>query len=390
VETSGLKQYVVVLDKGIAAFAADDGRFLWRYDRVYAGTANSYTPLVLTDGLLCLNGYGGGIARLKLMRREDGVAVEELFYTREPLDPFEDSPLLVDGRLFAFSTGGAALCVDVTDGSRLWGPIHGSGSGKAAATYAEGHLYLRWADGMVGLVEANPKAYVEKSRFKLTEPRSSIGSTFPVVAGGRLYVRDNDRLYCYDVLQRPSDDVLPKPNIVLLAPPKGADPRPQPPGERVANAIFVPTPQDVVEKMLAAANVGKDDVVYDLGSGDGRIVIEAARKYQCRAVGLEIDRDLVKLSQERTREAKVDKLVSIKESDIFSADFSDATVVTVYLYPGLLTRLLPKLEKLKPGTRIVAHQFAIPDLPPEKTITVESNETGAKHTIYLWTLPFPK
>ena len=217
-----------------------------------------------------------------------------------------------------------------------------------------------------------------------------MGSTFPVVAGRRLYVRDNDRLYCYDIRQHPPGSVLPGPKMVQLALPKDTGSPPRLGGDRVANAIFVPTPQDVVEKMLSAANVGKDDVVYDLGSGDGRIVIAAAKKYGCRAVGLEIDRDLIRLSWERAREAKVDKLVTMKEVDIFSADFSDATVVTVYLYPGLLNRLLPQLEKLKPGTRIVSHQFAIPAMPPEQTITIESNETGTKHTVYLWTTPLKK
>ena len=134
----------------------------------------------------------------------------------------------------------------------------------------------------------------------------------------------------------------------------------------------------------------KNDVVYDLGSGDGRILIEAAKKYQCKAVGLEIDRDLVTLSRERVKESNLEKLVTIRHTDLFTADFSDATVVIVYLYPDLLRRLMPKFEKLKPGTRIVSHQFPIPDLPPDKTMIVESAETGAQHTVYLWTTPLKR
>jgi len=199
-------------------------------------------------------------------------------------------------------------------------------------------------------MEASPKGYSEKSRFTLTE--------------------------------HPADYAVPESTLVQLTPPKDDGREPRPPQERVADAIFVPTPQDVVEKMLEAANVGKDDLLYDLGSGDGRILIEAAKKHGCRAVGLEIDRDLVNLSQGRTTEAKVEKMVSIKEADIFSADFSDPTVVTVYHYPPILKQLLPKLEQLKPGARIVSHQFEMPDLPAERRITVESNETGTKHTIY--------
>jgi cyclopropane fatty-acyl-phospholipid synthase-like methyltransferase len=142
--------------------------------------------------------------------------------------------------------------------------------------------------------------------------------------------------------------------------------------------------------MLTAANIGKEDVVYDLGSGDGRIVVEAASRYQCRAIGLEIDRDLVAYSREKAKKANVEKLVTIKDEDLFKTDFSDATVVTVYLFPNLLKRLMPQFERLKPGTRIVSHQFEIPDLKPEQTLTVESTETGAKHTIYVWTTPLKK
>ncbi len=386
-ETDGLKQYLLVLEKGIASFAADDGRLLWQYDRVSSRIANSYTPLVLADGLLCCNGYSTGIARVKLKRKDDEIAFQEQYLVPQSLDPFEDSTMLVGDHLFAFGMGGIPSCFQVDDGKSVWA-ARGSGSGKAAATYADGHLYVRWADGTVALVEANPKAYAEKGHFELPEARNSMGATFPVVAGGRLYVRDNDRLYCYDVAE-PSEMTTPAPpSVVQWTPPAGGAELTAS-GERVPNAIFVPTPQDVVAKMLAVAKVGEDDVVYDLGSGDGRIVIEAAKRYQCRAVGIELDPALVALSRQRAKEAKVDHLVTIKEADLFSADFSEATVVAVYLYPGLLNRLYPKLRQLSPGARIVSHQFEIPNYPPEATFAIDSQETGAKHTIYLWTSETP-
>jgi outer membrane protein assembly factor BamB len=388
VQTSGLKQYVVYLTSGLVSFAADDGRLLWRYHRKY-NFANSYTPLIIEGGLLSPNGYNTGIARLKLTRRDKTVTAEEQYFRSTPLDPFEDSCMLVDGRLYAFKAGGVVACIDAGDGKDLW-TARGSGSGKVAGTYADGRLYLRWVNGTVALVEASPKAYVEAGRFQLPEPRNSVGCTLPVVTGGRLYLRDNDRLYGYEVRQHPAGAVPRKPAVVQWTPPQYADPEPRKPGERAADAIFVPTPQDVIEKMLAAAHVGKDDVLYDLGSGDGRILIAAAKKYQCKAIGVEIDRDLVTLSRKRVEEAKLEKLVTIRQADLFAADFSDATVVTVYLLPDLLKRLMPKFEKLKPGTRIVSHQFQLPDLPPEKTILVESAETGAKHTVYLWTTPVRK
>ena len=390
IETSGLKQYVVFLAKGLASVAADDGRVLWRHELTKGVTDNCYTPLSVPDGLLCPCRTAGTITRLKLTREKEKITVAEQYKTALGLDPFEDSTVLTAGHLFAFRQNGLPLCMEVDGGAIAWGPVRPQARGKAAATYAEGHLYARWTDGTVALLAASTEAYVEKGVFKLPESRPAVGATLPVVSGRRLYLRDNDRLYCYDVAQQAPEAAPPPANLVQWTLPKDANSTPRPPGERVANAIFVPTPQDIVERMLAAANVGKDDVVYDLGSGDGRIVIAAARKLGCRAVGLEIDADLVKLSQERSREAGVQNLVTIKQADILSADFSDATVVAVYLYPDLLKRLLPKLEQLKPGARIVGHQFAIPDVRPQQTIHVESQETGASHIIHLWTTPLKR
>ena len=165
VETGGLRQYVVFLDKGIAAFAADDGRLLWRYDRVSNGTGNTYTPLVLNDGLLCPNGYGGGLSRLKLTRQKDEVSAEEQYHQSQSFDRFEDSTALINGRLFAFDGLGGFLCIDASDGKRLWKRAGENGSGLSGTTYADGHLYIRRANGIVTLVEANPNEYVEKGRF---------------------------------------------------------------------------------------------------------------------------------------------------------------------------------------------------------------------------------
>jgi len=241
-----------------------------------------------------------------------------------------------------------------------------------------------------GLVEDNPTAYVEKNFFKLDEPRNGIGSTFPVIAGGCLYLRDNDRLYKYDVSQRSVDAVLPEPRVITMAKPEQSKRQPLPAGERGAKAIFVPTPMDVVAKMLEIAKVGKEDVVVDLGSGDGRILIEAAKTHGCRAIGIEIDPELVKISKQRIQDASLNDRVAITEADLFETDFGDATVVTAYLYSDLLKRVLPKFEKLKPGSRIVTHQFAIPDISPDETVRTVSQETGAEHTIYLWTTPLLK
>ena len=147
---------------------------------------------------------------------------------------------------------------------------------------------------------------------------------------------------------------------------------------------FVPTPQDVVERMLALAQVKKGDVVYDLGSGDGRIVITAAKKYGVKAVGFEIDPDLLRQSRESIRKEGLEKLAEIREHDILTVDLSAATVVTLYLLPEVSLRLRPNvLRQLKPGSRLVSHDFDMGDWKPLKVEHIKDS-SGWDHTIYLW------
>ena len=144
---------------------------------------------------------------------------------------------------------------------------------------------------------------------------------------------------------------------------------------------FVPTPQDVVDKMIELGGVKKDDVVYDLGSGDGRIVITAAKK-GAHAVGFDVDGDLVKESRENIRKAGLEKLAEIKQQDILTVDLSPATVVTMYLLPDVNLKLRPNvLSQLKPGSRVVSHAFDMGDWKPDKVERVNGR------TIYLWTIP---
>jgi SAM-dependent methyltransferase len=144
---------------------------------------------------------------------------------------------------------------------------------------------------------------------------------------------------------------------------------------------FVPTPQEVVDKMIELGGVKKGDVVYDLGSGDGRIVITAA-KNGARAVGFDVDGDLVKESRENIRKAGLEKSAEIKQQDILTVDLSPATVVTMYLLPDVNLKLKPNLLKqLKPGSRVVSHAFDMGDWKPDKTERVNGR------TIYLWTIP---
>jgi SAM-dependent methyltransferase len=151
--------------------------------------------------------------------------------------------------------------------------------------------------------------------------------------------------------------------------------------ERRPDVIFVPTRELVIEAMLKAAKVGPNDVVYDLGCGDGRIVVAAA-KIGARAVGIDIDPQRIKEANENAAKSGVTGKVQFRQEDLFQADIREATVVTLYLLPSLNVKLRPRLmEQLKPGTRIVSHDFDMGDWAPEETIAVDGK------TVYLWTIP---
>ncbi|OFW04445.1 MAG: RNA methyltransferase [Acidobacteria bacterium RIFCSPLOWO2_02_FULL_68_18] len=151
---------------------------------------------------------------------------------------------------------------------------------------------------------------------------------------------------------------------------------------RSPDVIFVPTPQEVVDAMLKLAKVTKNDVVYDLGSGDGRTPITAARTYGARGVGIDIDPQRIKEAMENLKAAGVGDRVRFLNQDLFTTNISEATVVTLYLLPSLNLKLLPKLNaELKPGTRVVSHAFDMGDIKPQETQNVNGR------TIYLWTVP---
>jgi SAM-dependent methyltransferase len=155
------------------------------------------------------------------------------------------------------------------------------------------------------------------------------------------------------------------------------------------DVIFVPTPPEVVDKMLELAQVTKDDVVYDLGCGDGRIVVAAAKKYGCKAFGFDVDPERIQESKENVEKNGVGNLVTIEQKDIFTLDLSKASVITLYLLPDLNVKLIPQLEKLKPGSRIVSHDFDMRGVTPDKVITVDE-DSGYGPRVYLWTTPLKK
>jgi SAM-dependent methyltransferase len=147
-----------------------------------------------------------------------------------------------------------------------------------------------------------------------------------------------------------------------------------------ADVPFVPTPQVTVDEMLRLAGVGPQDFVMDLGSGDGRIVVTAARKFGARGLGVDLDPDLVSQSEENARQAGVDDRVKFLVQDLFKTDLSPATVITMYLLPSVTRRLRPVLLDLKPGTRIVSHDFDLDEWVPDRKTTIRKN-------VFLWIVP---
>ena len=156
------------------------------------------------------------------------------------------------------------------------------------------------------------------------------------------------------------------------------------------DVAFVSTPQDVVDKMLQMAKIKKDDLVYDLGCGDGRIPVTAAKLYGCKAVGYDLNPKRVKESRENVKKNELEHLVTIEHKDIFTLDLSEADVITLYLLPALNVKLIPQLEKLKPGSRILSHSFDMKGVKPDKVVRLTSSFDNLEHMIYLWTMPLKK
>jgi SAM-dependent methyltransferase len=158
-------------------------------------------------------------------------------------------------------------------------------------------------------------------------------------------------------------------------------------GQETPNlAPYMATPQEVVDRMLEMADVAKGDVVYDLGSGDGRLVITAAKRYGARGVGIDIDPALISQSKTNARKEGVDTLVEFRQQDALTVDVSPASVVTLYLLSGANLKLRPTLQKqLKPGSRIVSHQFGMGDWVPTRTETI-IDQRGTSRLLYLWVI----
>jgi ribosomal protein L11 methylase PrmA len=159
---------------------------------------------------------------------------------------------------------------------------------------------------------------------------------------------------------------------------------------RKPDAVYVGTPYDVISILLQMAHLKKDDVIYDLGCGDGRVLVLAAQKYGCRGVGYEIDPERVNASIENIARNRVEKLVNITQADIFTLDLGEATVIHLYLLPQINKRLLPQLDRLKPGTRVICHNYNLEGIIADQTLTYLSNEDNSTHIMTLYTTPLTR
>ena len=199
---AGVKQYVTLMGRGLVGVRASDGKFLWGYNKIANGTADIPTPIVKGDYIFGSSGYGdGGSALLKLSKAGDGVKAEEVYYlSANQLQNHHGGMILLDDHIYMGHghNNGFPTCVDFLTGKVVWGKERGPGTGSAAIVYADGHLYFRYQDATMALIEATTKGYNLKGSFRLA---SKLAESWPhpVVLDGKLYVRDQDVLLCYDV-----------------------------------------------------------------------------------------------------------------------------------------------------------------------------------------------
>ncbi len=198
---AGVRQYVQLTGYGVLGIAPDTGQPLWGYTRIANSVANIPTPIVHQDYVFTSTGYGTGSALLKLVRSPEGLRAEEIyFHAGKEMQNHHGGMVLVDGHVY-FGHGhnlGLPVCVEMETGQKKWGPVRGPGAESAAVVYADGHLYFRYQNAIMALIEATPEAYRLKSSFKLP---SQLAESWPhpVIAHGRLYLRDQQVLLCYDL-----------------------------------------------------------------------------------------------------------------------------------------------------------------------------------------------
>jgi outer membrane protein assembly factor BamB len=201
----GVKQYVTLTGKAVVGVDAASGKLLWTYDRVANGTASIPTPIVQGDHVFCSSGYGTGSALLKLNRSGGKFNVQEVYFLPgNKMQNHHGGMIFKDGFVYCGEghNEGFPLCINSQTGKDAWRPGRGPGSGSAAVAYADGDLYFRYEDGTMALIEASPKAYKLKGQFQIDRKSNDKSWPHPVIAGGKLYLREQDELICYDVTKK--------------------------------------------------------------------------------------------------------------------------------------------------------------------------------------------
>jgi outer membrane protein assembly factor BamB/precorrin-6B methylase 2 len=366
-EIDGTRQYVHQIEAGVIGISAKDGKLLWQYAPFGTTSGNVHTAIVRGDEVFAMCGWGVGAALLRIKKNGDEFKVEEVFRNKLSLDPWIGSAV----RLGEFVHTSGGVCAEWTTG-KIVAQDKGLPTGRISMTAADSKLIYRNASGTVTLVEIGANGvYKRTGEFKISKVGGEPTWTCPVVANGHLYLRDQDTLLCFDL--RVQTDAK--------------EPKEKEKEKKEPDVIFIPTPQDVVEKMLDAAKVTKSDVVADLGCGDGRIVVTAAKKYGCKAIGYDLDPECVRLSRAAVKEAGVEKLADIEEVDLFRVDLAKLTVVTLFLGEKLNEKLIPQLNAMKPGSRVVSHVFVIPGVKPDTVLKITSAEDDVERPVYVYTVP---
>jgi outer membrane protein assembly factor BamB len=197
----GVRQYVQLMGRGVVGVATADGKFLWGYNRVANRTANIPTPLVHGDYVFCSSGYQAGAALLRLQGSDGGVKADEIYFLEgKEFQNHHGGMIMLGDYVYAGHghNAGAPTCLEWKTGKTMWRHNRGPGTGSAAISYADGNLYMRFQNGVMALIGATPEEYLEKGHFQIPNVEQPSWS-HPVIAGGKLYLREQDTLYCYDV-----------------------------------------------------------------------------------------------------------------------------------------------------------------------------------------------
>jgi len=200
---AGVKQYVTLVGRGVIGVAASNGRLLWGYNDIANDTANIPTPLVWDDYVFCSSGYDAGSALLRLSKTGTRIAASKVYFlTGKQMQVHHGGMILHNGNIYCGhgNNNGFPLCINAMNGQANWGPQRGPGSGSAGVTYADGHIYYRYENGIMALVEATPDAFKLKGTFRIATVNGK-SWPHPVIANGKLYLRDEDDLHCYDIKQ---------------------------------------------------------------------------------------------------------------------------------------------------------------------------------------------